>query len=203
MLDIPRRPDTGAGKRGRPRSEQSHAAVLRATSELLHEVGLRSMTTEEIASRSGVSKATIYKWWPNKYAVAVEAFLSEMMADWHDPDTASATADLRSVLRALVSFYTGPNGRVFAELIGEAQFDPTVRTELHKHLMLAHRDLIKRVWTRGVVAGQFRRGIDPDDAVDVLIGPLLYRHLLGQPNLDGTAAETLVEVTLRGLSAEN
>ena len=66
---------------GRPRSEQSRVAVLRATSELLQEVGLRAMTTEEISNRSGASKATIYKWWPNKYAVAVEAFLTEMMAE--------------------------------------------------------------------------------------------------------------------------
>ena len=48
---------------------------------MLHEVGLRAMTTEEIANRSGASKATIYKWWPNKYAVAIDAFLSEMMAE--------------------------------------------------------------------------------------------------------------------------
>ncbi|HKP42974.1 TetR/AcrR family transcriptional regulator [Mycobacterium sp.] len=195
--------DSAAGRRGRPRSEQSHLAVLRATSELLHEVGLRAMTTEEIAARSGVSKATIYKWWPNKYAVAVEAFLTEMMADWRDPQTGSATEDLRLVLRGLVSFYTGDNGRVFSELIGEAQFDSTVRTELHKHLMLAHRDLIKTVWARGIAAAQFRADVDPDDAIDVLIGPLLYRRLLGHPHLDDTAADTLVEVTLLGLSAKN
>jgi AcrR family transcriptional regulator len=78
-------PDASAQmRRGRPRSEQSRAAVLRATSELLHEVGAQAMTTEEIAARSGVSKATIYKWWPNKYAVAVEAFLSEMMTQSPD-----------------------------------------------------------------------------------------------------------------------
>src|SRR5439155_24171907 len=74
-------------RRGRPRSEQSRVAVLRATSELMREVGLRAMTTEEIAARSGASKATIYKWWPNKYAVAVEAFLSEMLTESDDPDT--------------------------------------------------------------------------------------------------------------------
>ena len=78
---------------GRPRSEESRAAVLRATSELLHEVGLRATTTEEIASRSGASKATIYKWWPNKYAVAIDAFLSELMAESADPDTGSARDD--------------------------------------------------------------------------------------------------------------
>ena len=80
---------------GRPRSEQSRSAVLRATSELINEVGLRAMTTDEIANRAGVSKATIYKLWPNKYAVAVEAFLSEMAKESPDPDTGSAEEDLR------------------------------------------------------------------------------------------------------------
>jgi len=71
-----------------PASEQARAAVLHATSELMGEVGLRSMTTEDIAGRNGVSKATIYKWWPTKYAAAVDAFLSEMLAESADPDTA-------------------------------------------------------------------------------------------------------------------
>jgi AcrR family transcriptional regulator len=204
MAGTSRPPDAGVGvgKRGRPRSEQSHVAVLRATSELLHEVGLRAMTTEEIAARSGVSKATIYKWWPNKYAVAAEAFLSQMMAEWPDPDTGSATTDLLFALRGLTAFYSGANGRVFAELIGEAQFDLTVRTELHKNLVLAHRDVSKRVWARGVAAGEFRPDIDPDEAIDLLIGPLLYRRLLGHPHLDDAAADTLVEITMLGLSAK-
>jgi AcrR family transcriptional regulator len=200
MSEISGESDGRTGRRGRPRSEQSHAAVLRATSELLKEVSLRFMTTDEIAARSGVSKATIYKWWPNKYAVAVEAFLSEMMGESRDPPTGSAAMDLRIVLRGLVGFYTGVNGRVFAELIGEAQFDPAVRTELHKHLMLAHRDLLKRVWADGIATGEFRSDIDPDDAIDVLIGPLLYRRLLGHPRLDHTAVDALVTVTMLGLS---
>src|SRR6267378_1424403 len=106
-------------RRGRPRSEQARAAVLRATSELIHEVGLRAMTTEEIAARSGASKATIYKWWPNKYAVAVEAFLSQMLAESPDPNTGSAQEDFRSVLRGMVQVYSGSTGRVFAQLVGE------------------------------------------------------------------------------------
>src|SRR3981081_729510 len=85
----------GQSRPGRPRSERSRAAVLHATSELMQEVGLRAMTTDEIANRSGTSKATIYKWWPNKYAVAVEAFLSEMFAESADPNTGSAHEDFR------------------------------------------------------------------------------------------------------------
>ena len=78
----------------------------------MHEVGLRAMTTEQIAARSGASKATIYKWWPNKYAVAVEAFLSEMFAESADPDTGSAREDFRIALRGLLHFYASPTGRV-------------------------------------------------------------------------------------------
>src|SRR6476661_838021 len=107
---------------GRPRSEESRTAVLRATSELLHEIGLRAMTTEQIAARSGASKATIYKWWPNKYAVAIDAFLSEILADSPDPDTGSARRDFTLLLQGVCHFYTGASGQVFAQLIGEAQF---------------------------------------------------------------------------------
>src|ERR1700756_2928838 len=102
--------DQGRLRPGRPRSEQTRVAVLRTTSELMREVGLRAMTTEDIAARSGASKATIYKWWPNKYAVAVEAFLSEMAVESADPDTGSAREDFRLALRGLIHFYTGEYG---------------------------------------------------------------------------------------------
>jgi AcrR family transcriptional regulator len=111
---------------GRPRSEQTRKAVLRATGELMHEVGLRVMTTEEIASRCGASKATIYKWWPNKYAVAIEALLSEMLMESDDPDTGSVREDFRLVLRGIMRFYNSPSGRVFGQILGEAQFDPQI-----------------------------------------------------------------------------
>jgi AcrR family transcriptional regulator len=187
---------------GRPRSEQSRIAVLRATSELLHEVGLRAMTTEEISARSGASKATIYKWWPNKYAVAVEAFLSEMMAESPDPDTGSAHEDFRLVIRGLTHFYGGDSGRVFAQLVGEGQCDPLVQAELRAHLVAPRRQLMRTVWERGVARGELRGDVDPDSAIDLLIGPMLYRLLLGEERLSNESADTLVDAVMRGLSAE-
>ena len=185
---------------GRPRSEESRAAVLRATSELLHEVGLRAMTTEEIAARSGASKATIYKWWPNKYAVAIDAFLSELMADSPDPDTGSARDDLSSVLRGLLHFYTGPSGRVFAQLVGEAQADPLVQQELRTHLVGSRRELFRTIWDRGVARGEFRDDVDPDAAIDLVIGPALYRLMIGHAPLTEAAADMILDVAIRGLS---
>ncbi len=190
---------TGA-RPGRPRSEESRAAVLRATSELLHEVGLRAMTTEQIASRSGASKATIYKWWTNKYSVAVDAFLSEMMAESADPDTGSAQADFRSVLRGLIHFYAGPSGRVFAQLIGEGQSDPLVRVELRERLVESRRQLMRTIWDRGVARCELRADVDPDAAIDLLIGPPLYRLLLGHAPLDDAAADLIIDAGMNGLA---
>jgi len=185
---------------GRPRSEHSRAAVLRATSELLHEVGLRAMTTEEISSRSGASKATIYKWWPNKHAVAVEAFLSEMMAESPDPDTGSAREDFRLVIRGLAHFYTGASGRVFAQLVGEAQCDPLVKAELHTHLVAPRRALMQMIWARGVTRGELRPDVDADAAIDQLIGPMLYRLLLAHAPLDDASADAIVDGAMCGFA---
>ena len=185
---------------GRPRSQQSRAAVLRATSELMREVGLRAMTTEDIAARSGASKATIYKWWPNKYAVTVEAFLSEMAVESADPDTGSAREDFRLALRGMVHFYTGENGRAYAQLVGEAQFDPKIGAELRDHLVGSRRELVRAIWDRGVARGELRADVDPEVAIDLIFGPAMYRLIAGHAPLDDTAAAAVVDAAIRGLA---
>src|ERR1700755_3260712 len=187
-------------RRGRPRSDRSRTAVLRVTSQLINEVGLRAMTTDEIARRSGVSKATIYKWWPNKYAVAVEAFLAEMMAQSPDPNTGSAHEDFRSVLRGMMQVYSGPTGRVFAQLVGEGQSDPFVQSELREHLVAPRRELIRAIWDRGVARGQLRPDVDLEAAFDLLFGPLLYRLLIGHAPLDEAGVDAIVDAAMRGLA---
>ena len=200
MTDSPRI-ETDRGRAGRPRSEQSRSAVLRAASELLQEVGLRAMTTDEIAGRSGTSKATIYKWWPNKYAVAVDAFLEAMNSASADPDTGSAATDFRLVLQGMMRFYRSPAGRIFAQLIGEAQSDPLVATVLHERLMQARRELGRRIWDRGVARGELRSDIDREIAVDLVFGPALYRLLATGAPLDGATADATVDAVMRGLAA--
>jgi len=187
-------------RRGRPRSEQTRIAVLRATSELMHEVGVRAMTTDEIARRSGASKATIYKWWPSKYAVAVEALLSEMLSESDDPDTGSAREDFRITLAGLIHFYTSPSGRVFAQLVGEAQSDPLIATELRDRLVGSRRRLVRAIWDRGVARGELRPDVDPEAAIDLVFGPAMYRLVAGHAPLDDAAADAIVDAAFRGLA---
>jgi len=198
-------PMTQSGERvrarpGRPRSEESRNAVVCAATALLRDVGLRAMTTEQIASRSGVSKATIYKWWPNKYAVAVEAFLSQMSAESADPDTGTAREDFRIVLRGLLHFYASPSGRVFAQLVGEAQFDPTVQAELRDHLIQSRRRLGRTIWDRGVARGELRPDVDPEVAIDLVFGPAIYRLATRHAPLDAAAADAIVDAAIYGLA---
>jgi len=186
---------------GRPRSARSRAAVLSAASALMHEVGVRAMTTDEIASRSGTSKATIYKWWTNKYAVAVEAFLSEMSTESADPDTGSAHEDFRLALRGLIHFYASPSGRVFAQLVAEAQFDPEVAVELRDRLVDSRRRMVRAIWDRGVARGELSPDVDPEVAIDLVFGPAMYRLVARHAPLDRNAADQIVDTAMRGLSA--
>ncbi|MEC4762697.1 TetR/AcrR family transcriptional regulator [Mycobacterium sherrisii] len=192
--------DQPRARPGRPRSQESQAAVLRATSELMHEVGLRAMTTEEIATRSGASKATIYKWWPNKYALAVEAFLTEMSVESADHDTGSALDDFRLAVRGMTRFYTSDSGRAYAQLVGEAQFDPQVRAQLRDYLVGSRRKLVRAIWDRGVARGELRPDIDPEVAIDLIFGPVMYRLVAGHAPLDDASADAIVETAMRGLA---
>jgi AcrR family transcriptional regulator len=167
----------------------------------MHEVGPRAMTTDEIANRSGTSKATIYKWWPNKHAVAVEAFLSDMLTESADPDTGSAREDFRLALRGIMHFYAGPSGRVFAQLVAEAQFDPAVAVELRDRLVASRRRLVGAIWDRGVARGELSSDVNPDVAIDLVFGPAMYRLVAGHAPLDETAADQIVDTAMRGLAA--
>ncbi|MET8784372.1 TetR/AcrR family transcriptional regulator [Streptomyces sp. NPDC004589] len=190
-------------KAGRPRSEPARRAVLTACGELLQQGGLRAATTDRIAALSGVSKATIYKWWPNKYAVALEAFLSQMNAESPDPDTGSAAEDFRLTVRGTARFYASPIGRIFAQLLAEAQSDPTEASDLLGRLVTSRRGVVRAIWDRGVLRGELRDDVDPDVALDLFFGPLVYRMLAGHAPLDEQAADEVVRVALSGLNRMN
>ena len=175
--------------------------MLRATSELLHEVGLRAMTTEEIASRSGASKATIYKWWPNKYAVAVDAFLSEMMAESRDPDTGSARDDLAAVMRGLLHFYTGAErARLRATGRRGADRPGGPGTSCARIWSIPGANCSGRSGTAESTAASCAAIVDPEVAIDLVIGPALYRLMIGHAPLTDASADALVDVAMRGFA---
>ena len=112
--------------------------------ELMQEDDLRRASIDRIAQRSGVSKATIYKWWPNRTAVAIDAFLHQMTADAPVPDTGSAAEDFRLTLRGIVRFLRSPLGAIYAQLVGESQFYPTERERICTHQVNVRRAAVTK-----------------------------------------------------------
>src|ERR687894_975671 len=171
--------DPQARSPGRPRSERAHRAILQAANELLESEGFAAVTVEAIAERAGVSKATIYRWWPNKAAVMTDSFLELLVPDTSPLDTGSAREDLRLRLRGLAHVLAGRSGRFVAALIAESQTDPEVAEALRTHWISARRRETRPLLRRGIERGELRSDLDLEIAIDALYGPVYWRVLTG------------------------
>ena len=185
--------------RGRHRSLEAEAAILKATLHLLVRQPLRKVTTDAIARRAGVSKATIYKWWPNKSMVALDAYLAGMSEQVPTPDTGSAELDFTLQLKSVVAFYTSPLGRIFGQFLAEGQSDPKFLALFRERFLSVRRDAARVMWQRGLDRGEIRAGIDSEMVLDLVYGPLVFRLLAGHGPLDDHEAETIVAVVFGGL----
>jgi AcrR family transcriptional regulator len=182
-----------------PRSLRVHEAVLAATRDLLDEGGLPAVTVEAIASRSGVSTATIYKHWPCKTAVAAEAFGRTVAEATPVPETASALNDLTEQVMRMSALYAGPAGTVFTQLLAACAIEPRAGSYFREFFLNQRRAGLQRVWERAQAAGEVRPGIDADTATDVLFGPIAFRMLAGHLSLSEDHARAIIDAALGGL----
>lgn len=186
-------------RRGRQRSAEAESAVLTATSKLLEKNCLCKVTTEAISLLSGVSKATIYKWWPNKTLVALDAFLMRMSHDVPTPDTGSAQRDFTDQVKSLIAFYTSPAGKAFCQFIAEGQSDPEFLALFRERFLKSRRDDVRVIWQRGVARGEIRVDLDSEIVLDLIYGPIIYRLLVGHGPLNAKEAKALVSVVFTGI----
>jgi AcrR family transcriptional regulator len=186
-------------KRGRHRSLEAEAAILKAALYLLERKPLRKVTADAIARRAGVSKATIYKWWPNKSLVALDAYLAGMSEQVQVPDTGSAELDFTQQLKAVMAFYTSPLGRLFCQFIAEGQSDPALLALFRERFLYARRDTARVMWERGVQRGEIRKDVDAEIVLDLIYGPMVFRLLTGHGSLAEREAESVVKAVFRGL----
>lgn len=189
-------------KRGRQRSTVAETAVLKATMELLEDRPLSSVTAEDIASKAGVSKATLYKWWPNKSRIALDAFLAQMAEDVPIPDTGSARLDFLGQLKSAIRFYTSQRGRVLSQFIAEGRSDPELLKAFQERFQEPRRKAVRVSWERGVARGELRADIDAGTVIDLLFGPIVYRLMTEHGPLNDAAAEMLVEAVFSGITVK-
>jgi AcrR family transcriptional regulator len=188
---------------GRPRSERARRAILQAANELLEGEGFAAVTMEAIAERAGVSKATVYRWWPNRAAVVMDGFLSTVSSQVPFPHTGHAREDIRLHMRRLTEAFGGKIGRTVAALIAEGQADPELAEALRSRWLSVRRAEVREILELGIERGELREGLDPEVAVDVLYGPIYYRMLVGHAPLDEDFADALADHIFAGLDARD
>lgn len=191
---------TQAPVAGRPRSEAARAAILEATFELMGEIGFDRLSIDGVAARAGTGKTTIYRWWPNKGVLAVEAFLELTRATVAFPQSESARADMIEQMQRLARLYRGTTGRFVREMIGASQTNEEMRNAFREGFLAPRRAAGRAAYCRGVASGEFRPGIDADIAIDALYGPLYYRLLASGDTISAAAIEALANAVLDGLA---
>lgn len=187
-------------KAGRPRSEESRRAILDATRRLLTHIPIAKISIEAIAKKAGVGKTTIYRWWPNKQSVVMEAVFSQPGFQNMIPQASNPMEGIRSQIEKLVRQLNGKNGRVVAEIVGECQGDIETLKALVKNFFQDRYNVLAYYLQRGKADGVFRADIDLEVAIDLILGPVIFRLMSGQ-NVDDAFAKKISDMFERALSA--
>ena len=191
----------GGGQRGRPRSQEADRAILAATADLLASRGLAAMSIEEIAARAGVGKATIYRRWPSKGLLALDAFVASFQAQQPLPDTGTLRGDLIAALtlwvRAVTETAMGP---LLTGLIAEAQHDPSLRAAWRERVLEPLRSQHRIMLDRAIARGEIADTVDREVVLDLFFGAAQHRLLLGHLPLTGDFIAEVVDVILDGIS---
>jgi AcrR family transcriptional regulator len=191
-----------APRRGRPRSEASRKAILAAAGELLLAHGLNSISMDAVAERAGASKATIYRWWPSKELLALDALFS----DWEPNqastyDTGSLAGDLLALMRPWArQLASRPYGRVIAAVITRAQNDPEFGAEYRARFVAPRREHGRLIFARAIDRGEIPPDTDVETALDLLYGPFYHRILHGHAKLTDRFTRTIVGYVAAGVA---
>jgi len=185
---------------GRPRSAESRRAIIQSAMHILQNDGYAALNIEAIAARAGVSKQTIYRWWPSAAFIVLEALTADMPPqETIAPDTGSLKGDMQELVRSTVRALAQRRGPVFKALIAEAQADPRFAEAFRTSLMAAHREIVRAILGRSQLRGESAFDVDQDLIADVIYGPILYRLLNGHGELDETFSFGLVDVVVAAL----
>ncbi|HEV3364376.1 MAG TPA: TetR/AcrR family transcriptional regulator [Acidimicrobiia bacterium] len=186
---------TPTGIAPRRRSRRAETAILEATIALLAELGFGGLTIDGIAARAGVGKATIYRHWSSKAEVALEAFRA-FVPPLDDPETGSFADDIRSLVHQIVDgLSNSPLAGILPSLVEAAERDPEME-RLFREFGTSRRAVFRGIFNRAAARGELREGLDPDVAIDLLVGPIFTRRLVSRAPLTKKHANAVLDLVL-------
>jgi AcrR family transcriptional regulator len=187
---------------GRPRSEPARKAIYRSTLRLLRRTGFSELTIEAIAADANVGKATVYRWWPNKGALVVDAFASSAEHQLHFPDTGSVFRDMSLQMSQFLGILRSPRGRIVAELLGAGQSEPELLAAFRERFLRPRRQEAYKTLRRGIERGELPRELDLDLVLDTLYGAIYMRFLIRHDELSENYIRQVCGLVLGGVAAE-
>ncbi len=192
--------DEESKKSGRPRSESSRKSILDSTRRLLTHTTVQKLSIEAIAKKAGVGKTTIYRWWPNKSAVIMEAIFSQPAFNNVLPTPRNGVQGVTQQLDKLCRQMSGKNGRLVAEIVGEAQSNPEALKIFIQTYLQDRYDTLSSYIDGGKQTGEFDTELDTDSAIDVVLGPVFFRLISGQ-ELDDDFIKDMTTMLIKALKA--
>ena len=185
---------------GRPRSPEADEAIRNATVDLLATVGYANLTMSGVASRAGVSTATLYRRWRSKLDLVVDV-LGARAEENPVPDTGSLEGDCRAILQTLVDkARTTRTTPLLAGLVGEIGRNPDLASALRAHLIGPRRAALNDVFARAKARRELRDDVDVSVAGDLLFGPLYHRLLITGEPVTTRTAEKLTDLLMRAVA---
>ena len=186
---------------GRPRCEHARQAILRSTLRQLRKVGFEQLTIEAIAAEAGVGKATVYRWWPNKGALVVEAFAFDTEPQLHFPDCGSVFKDVSLQMNQWLAVLRSARGCIVAAVIAAGQSDAELLEAFRARFLRPRRQEAYRTLRRGIERGELPRNLDLDLVLDTLYGAIYMRFLIRHDELTEHYLNEVCRMVLDGAAA--
>ncbi|HTR25514.1 MAG TPA: TetR/AcrR family transcriptional regulator [Terriglobales bacterium] len=188
---------------GRPRSEHSRKAILRSTLKLLRQQGgFHDLSIEAVADDANVSKATIYRWWPTKAALVVDAFAASADEELRFQDTGSLHRDISQQMHRVVRIFRSPRGKILSALLAGGQSDPELLEAFRDRFLWPRRREAYKTLERGIDRGELAPDTDLDVLLDSLYGPIYMRFLIRHKELTDDFADQLCGLMLRSCASK-
>jgi AcrR family transcriptional regulator len=185
-------------KRGRPRETDVDNRVLEATIEILCDAGIAGVTYESLASRVGVARTTIYRRWPTKAELMVDA-IDLLRSRSPVPDTGDTRSDLVTGLENMLQAFTSPQGKAIAAVFAGSLHDPELAQAWRDKIGGPHGALFREVLEHAVASRQVRLKLGVDETIGVVTG-IAFLMLFGELQYRPGLAESVVEVVLDGIA---
>ena len=189
--------DRRSVKRVRP--EEIETVIIDTVFENLQKHGFRAVTIESISAKTGIAKTSIYRRWPNKAAMVMEAFLFRIGPGIEFPRKPRYVESSRLQMLALAKAFRGPFGSMIKALLGEAQFDAELAEAFRTRWITPRREAAKAVIQSAIRNKELRPDIDLDQALDALYGWLYYRLMIKSGPLSDACVRGIFSAVLDGL----